>query len=88
MVDRNPRWKIQPNSEARTTCGVYVGAKNDCKVTFRTTLRADNLPMPTVGEFVVEVKTKQSVLSVADLMDIFKRQETDDIKAQLKKLGG
>ena len=82
-----PVGKIQPNSEARATGGLYVGAKNDCSVKLRTTLRADNLSVPAVGELGVEVKTKQSALSVADLMDIFKRQETDDIRAQLKKLG-
>jgi hypothetical protein len=80
--------KIQPNSEARTTGCIYVGANNDCTFTLRTTLRDDKLPMPTAGELTVEVRTKQSALSVADLMNIFKKQETDDIRARHKKLRG
>ena len=81
-----PVGKIQPNSEAQTTGGVYVGAKEDCAVTLRTTLRADNLPMPTVGELALEVKVKKSALSVNQLMDHFERQEAMELREQLKKV--
>lgn len=83
-----PIGKIQPNSEARTTGCIYVGAKKDCTFTLRTSLRADNLPKPVSGELVVEVRPKTSSLSVQGLIDFLEKQDAEELRARIKQLGG
>ncbi len=80
--------KIQPKSQAHSTNGLYIGSRNNQTVTLKTTIRADNLPIPTEGELFVEFETSKQSFGVDELMRKFKKQEDDAIKARLKELGG